>query len=143
MYWLNNAIGRPEQAHGVRTEEEYRQRAMEFLARHGRLPVLKERDGDQPPAYVSEGRWVCDCDCGNGPSASPEWGIAICFECGSIWRPIIPADHAEGEEALLQRPLPRYRHWFPDDVIARQRGRTRAETVNDLRRENREHLEVK
>lgn len=138
MRWLDRVIGRPEQAHRVKTPEEYRQKAQAFLLRHGASPVLRERT-EQSPAYVSDGRWVCDCDCGNSPSVSPEWGMAVCFECGSVWQPTMPADYREAERILLARSSVFNRHYFPTDHLARRRGLVRAETVADLRRENRAH----
>ncbi len=136
MYWLLDKIGRPREAHGVNSPEEYMQRAKEFLIRHGQRPILREREGPQPVAYVSDGRWVCDCDCGNGPSVDPEWRLAVCFECGSIWRPVIPARYREAERVLLARPSPANRHWFPDPKIARRVGLLKAETIGDLKRDN-------
>ncbi len=136
MYWLQHRIGRPREAHGVNSPEEYMQRAKEFLLRHGQRPTLRERQGPQPTAYVSDGRWVCDCDCGNGPSVDPEWRLAVCFECGSVWRPVIPARYREAEQLLLARPDVRNRHWFPDRKAAARAGLTRPETLEDLRRDN-------
>lgn len=127
MGLLSKVVGGPEQAHGVRSEAEYRLRAKSFLLRHGLQPILVERT-ERPEAYVSDSRWVIDCDCGNGPSASPEWGIAICLECGAVYRPTFPEDLGDVEAALLARPSPRNRHWHPE-----------RETAADLRHENRAH----
>lgn len=132
---LRNVIGRPQQAHGVKSEQEYRQAARRFLLKHGLPPILTERD-ERPVAYVSDGRWVCDCDCGNGPSVSPEWGLAVCFECGSVWRPMLPEEWEEVERLLLARPHPRLRHFFPSVGVALGKGRMQTETVDDLAAEN-------
>ncbi len=138
MYWLQQGIGRPQQAHGVQSPDEYREAVKAFLLRHGLKPVLCERP-ERPVAYVSDGRWVVDCDCGNGCIASPEWGLALCFECGGAYHPPFPSDLADVEAVLLARPHPRDRHYFPEAELARARGIARAETVHDLRRENQAH----
>jgi len=127
MGLLTRCIGGPQQAHGVRSEAEYRRTAKAFLLRHGVKPMLVERD-DRPTAYISDGRWVIDCDCGNGPSGSPDWGIAICYECGSVYRPLFPVDLTDVEMVLLARPRASNRHYHPD-----------RESIADLRRENRAH----
>ncbi|MFH1604556.1 MAG: hypothetical protein ABIH03_11685 [Pseudomonadota bacterium] len=136
MRWLQNTIGRPQQAHGVGSPDAYRRRAKAFLLKHGVPPILIER-GEHPMAYVSDGRWVCDCDCGNGPSVSPEWEMAICLECGSVYVPTMPADYERAETVLLKRPSPKFRHWFPDARVALRKGIGRAETLADLRDQNR------
>ncbi len=137
---LENEIGRPQHVHRVNSEQEYRAAASRFLDLNGQPAVLRERNAEQQPAaYISDGRWVCDCDCGNCPSASPEWGIAICFECGSVWRPIIPREAEAAELVLLERPNPRNRHYLPAERPAVRKGLMRAETLDDIKNENVSH----
>jgi hypothetical protein len=125
--WLQNVIGGPVQAHGVHSAEEYRARALAAVRAHG-VPGLTEQS-EQSVAYVSDGRWVVDCACGNSPSASHEWGLAICMECGAVYEPTFPAARPAIEDTLLARARPSQRHFFP------QRG----ETLQSLKAENRQH----
>ena len=120
---LSKRIGRPVQAHGVNSEAQFRLAAKRFLGRHGKRPVLVPRV-ERPAAYISASRWVVDCDCGNSPSASPEWGLAVCYECGAEYSPIFPGDMEEAEKALLRREV-KNRHYFPSK-----------ETAEDLKAEN-------
>lgn len=119
--------------------DEYLTRAKQSLLARGVPPLLREHP-DRPAAYISDGRWVVDCPnfpCRNGPSASPEWGIAVCFECGAVITPVFPDDLAAAEDVLLARIDPLARHFFPDERIAHRKGLVRAETVKDLEKENR------
>ena len=138
--WLKDKIGGPREAHGVSTEAEYRARALGHSAnmRRAGYPVperLTERE-ERPDAYISCGRWVVDCDCGNGPSTSPELPVAICFDCLSVWYPRFPSDWQAAETALLERPDPDSRHWFPTLSLAARNGLEKAETVALLKAEN-------
>jgi hypothetical protein len=132
---LRDAIGTPVELHQVASAEAYVQRAKEYLVAHGGLPVLAEAT-QRPPAYVSHGAWVCQCVCGNGCSAHPDWGIAVCYECGALYRPVFPRQRAAGEAVLLRRPDHRTRNWFPHDDVARRHGLARGEPVAALEREN-------
>lgn len=136
---LHDVIGTPVEMHQVASAEAYIQRAKEFLVAHGGRPIIAESE-QRPHAYVSHGVWVCQCVCGNGCSAHPEWGIAVCFECGALYRPIFPKDRAVGEAALVARPDQRTRNWFPHDEVARRHGLGKGETVASLERENRQRM---
>lgn len=135
-------IGGPEVAHGVKSEADYLAFARGFLLRHGLRPGSMYESDTQPPAYVSGGWWVCKCPCGNAPSAHPGDGseawprpVAVCFECGIVYRPVFPDDRAEAEAELLKRPVSN-RHYFPHKETAAWVGESRAQTVAYLRREN-------
>lgn len=143
-HWLKNAIGRPTVIHNVHSADEYVQTVKSFLLRVGLPPVITESP-HRPRAYVSAGRWVVDCGgdhldlegnpCRNGPSASPEWGIAVCLLSGTLYRPIFPRNWRDAEEELLRRPYPMNRHYFPTDDLAQRYGKEQRETVAELRRE--------
>lgn len=134
MLWLANRIGNPETAHDVATPEEYRLKARRALGVHGL--AIHMRGGTQPDAFVSAGRWVCMCECGNAPSAHPNWGFAVCFECGLETRPIFPANWRTYESVLLAREHAGVRHWFSTEESER-RGMKKTQSVLDLARENR------
>lgn len=84
-----------------------------------------------PAPIVSGGSWKIQCataDCGEHPLVKFEWGgLAICFGCGAVYEGIAaPADRAEIERLLLNRPEARTRNWsWPSP-----------ETVDDLRAQN-------
>jgi hypothetical protein len=141
-YHLRDVIAKPEHQHGVGSEEAYLDHARRFLLRHGLRPALVREVAERPHAYVSGGAWVVKCGCGNAPSAhpggEPGWPrpIAVCLECGAVTRPIFPKDWAAAEEALLERPDPSTRHFFPHKDHAAWVGETKAQTVAYLRKEN-------
>lgn len=97
---------------GVIDAESYRDWVTTLLRVVRWMPgvVLVER-GESSNAWVSDSRWVCSCDCGNCPSASRDWGIAICCECGSVWTPVFPPDAEEIEAGLLAIPDPMERDY--------------------------------
>lgn len=119
-------IWSPPQVHGVLSADAYRNAALAFGLQRSVFRQLRRRR-ERPEAFVSDGRWVIDCECGNGPSASPEWGLAICFECGSEYEPTFPREREQIETALVERPMRRTRNWRP------------GETAPSLVRENAEH----
>lgn len=134
---LRDRIGTPEIAHRVTSPEHYVDWARTaHVGLGGKASDVRE-SGLTLDAYVSDGRWVVQCPCGNGPSAHPEWKIAVCVECGAIHRVGMPRDHRAAEAVLLARAHPHERHWFPTDETARRHGLERRETVSSLRRENR------
>lgn len=139
---LLQQIGTPEQAHGVTTPDEYRAFALNvyrsLLPRQERVNVALRQRKERPIARVNHGRWVIDCDCGNCPSAHPEWELAICPNCGSEYRPKFPKDREAVERVLLARARPDQRHFFPDRGVAKARGLKRRETLRDLIQENAE-----
>jgi len=123
----------PLHAHGARSREEYLDKQRMHLTaleraypHHGARPVWHVVG--QVNARISGGRWIVDCPCANCPSASPEWNLAACFECGAVYEDVVfPADRERVEAMLVARPQPQNRHWFPH------------ETLDDLARENVAH----
>ena len=140
---LQGRIGTPEIAHRVYSPEEYVAWVrVNHVQTYGGLPADVRESGLVLDAYVSDGRWVVQCPCGNGNSAHPRWGIAACVECGAIHGVRFPANWERAERILLEREHPHQRHWFPTDEIARRQGLPTAETVASLRRENRERAKA-
>lgn len=134
---LTGRIGGSREAHRVSSVEELRARARELRARRGQVGPLVPRP-ERPIAFVNLGRWLILCDCGNAPSADPTWGVAVCFTCGSEYRPAFPADRAAVEVELLARPDRRARNFMPDERIARRHAAVGADDLARLRRENAE-----
>ena len=131
---LANTIGTPAECLRVNSEMEYLLWARRILAGTGAAPILKDHVGDQPSAVVNDGRWLVRCACSNAciahPGGSPDWPnpVAVCAECGTVYRPTFPAKRELAEVVLLARPDVRSRHWEPD-----------TEKVADLIRENKAH----
>lgn len=133
---LQAAIGDPMIVHGVATADEYRAHARAFLKALGVPRERWLRPAGERPAYVSGGCWVVRCDCGNAPSASFAWRLAICLECGAAYTPTFPRDRARAEVVLLRRPV-EHRHYVPA-AAARHLGLAHdGETAAGLLRENR------
>lgn len=139
MWWLMDKIGTPEDAHNVRSPQDYVAMARKVLSGNGVRPGRVHAVAAPVEAYVSDGRWVVQCACGNGPSAHPEWRLAVCFLCGAILEAVFPPNWRTGEAILLAREAPTRRHWFPHERVARRHGIERAESVLALARENRRH----
>lgn len=84
--------------------------------------------------FVSGGSWKVACGtpgCTDSPLVAFEWGgLAICFACGVVYEGVAePAERAEIERILLNRPHPSMRNWnWPIP-----------ETLTELRAQNREH----
>lgn len=141
-YHLRHVVAKPPHQHGVDSEAAYLDHARRFLLRHGLRPALVREVSERPPAYVSGGAWVVKCGCGNAPSAhpggEPGWPkpVAVCLECGAVYRPVFPKDWAVAEEILLERPDPATRHFFPHEDCAAWVGEDRAQTCAYLRAEN-------
>ena len=136
------ALGRPSTIWGYRTPEEYVEGVRRFRIESGRASrsgVAVYESGDRPTAYVSDGRWVCQCACGNCPSVDPDWRLAVCFTCGAILRPLVPPDVEAAEAALLARPHPNLRHYFPGRKEAQKWGLRVRVRARDLERENVDH----
>lgn len=119
--WLDNAIGTPVECLKVGSEMEYLLWARQVMAGHGSTPILHDHDGDQPLAVVNDGRWLARCACGNGciahPGGTPEWPnpVAVCAECGTVYRPVFPSKRELAEIVLLARPEVQSRHWETGD----------------------------
>lgn len=113
----------PLHAHGVKTAKDY------LLKQAAHIRDLQNARPDGPwgaphpvtapvDALVSGGRWVVVCPCGNAPSASPDWQLACCFECGAIYHPTFPVEREALEALLLARPVTRTRNWAPPESVA-------------------------
>ena len=117
-------IGTPLHAHAVRTPEAYLAAHATFIAAlRAHLPDDRTwRDPwpapDGAPPIVSGGRWLVLCDCANGCSASPEWDLACCFECGAIYRRLAWPENREAIEAALLAVPMSARHWMPTEESA-------------------------
>lgn len=118
----------------VRTEADYRARHLEAMRRavamypnlDCRLPWRPET---QPAVFVAGGFWQVRCvtpGCGNYPAVQPEWGLALCWDCGAVYDGLQVPDATDIERVLMRRPMV-HRNWI------------QPETVADLERENRAH----
>jgi hypothetical protein len=116
-------IAGPPECHGVRTAAEYRALQHDVLRRlvaTGLAPatLTPHAGGTAPPPYVSAGRWVLDCPCGNAPSVSVPWDLALCLECGAIYTGLaFPPDRPRIETVLLNRQR-QQRNWKPPETLA-------------------------
>lgn len=140
--WLQSVIGRPRQAHGAKTPQEYLNRATSYRRSMGkRMGVPTDMHDDMAAifAYVSSGRWVVNCQtpgCNNGPSADPEWRLAVCYECGTVYRNVVvPTRWKEYEYHLLRCPDPQIRHCFPFAPIALRYGLQGAQSIKFFEQE--------
>lgn len=118
-------IGRPFEAHGVRTELEYRAWQLLFIGKARAKHTGKAFTDPAPAAadaldgfghpiapFVSGGRWVVLCACGNGPSYDPAWQLALCPECGLQYVALAPPEDWQAiEVALMRRPEMSTRNW--------------------------------
>lgn len=145
MDWLTDTIGTPEQAHGVTTEAAYREWALKIRARMGVKSVALRDVKARPAAYVSHGRWVVECPCGNCPSAHPggtsAWPepVAVCVECGAVYRPTFAEPVEAVEATLLARPDIKMRDYYPTKEIAQRHGVGARDTLAALKKQNGEH----
>jgi hypothetical protein len=97
------------------------------LSREGLVPHTVETP---VAAYVNDNRWLIDCECGSGNYTDPTLKTAYCYGCGAVHANVTfpaAADRVAIEEALIERPVPRTRNWYP------------SETVDTLIAENIEH----
>lgn len=119
----------PRLVHGVRSETEYARKHAAQLAelrRTGR-EVYEWSADDGAEVLVSGGKWLVVCSCANAPSASVEWDVARCFDCGAVFRHMVwPEDSTDIALTLRARPEPHTRNWRAP------------ETLDDLKDENRE-----
>lgn len=138
--WLKDVIGTPVECLRVASEDEYRRKVLAIQKGQGLIPRLTET-GEKRPVHVSDGRWVLDCDCGNGclahPGGAKGWPqpVAMCTECGNVYVPVFPDQRKEVEATLLARPV-MHRHFFPDEETALKRGLRQGESLADLKSEN-------
>jgi hypothetical protein len=97
-------------------------------------------------ARVNHGRWIADCPrryCANAMRLEPRQGTFHCSGQGGClmvadieW----PADADAIWEALLERPVPVTRNWYPPGhVEAVKLGLPHGQTAEELRAEQREY----
>ncbi|MEU8683134.1 hypothetical protein [Streptomyces sp. NPDC048611] len=86
-------------------------------------------------AYINHGRWVADCPTGCGSARKLEAGdFALpCSECKAISEVEWPADPDAIWSALLKRPFPKNRNWYPEGHPIAVRARLpHGQTVSQL-----------
>lgn len=93
-------------------------------------------------AYVNWGKWVADCrlDCGYAVALKNSQASFVCEisggGCGHINTVEWPSNVSEIWDALIERPMPKTRNWFPNNhVLAVRAGCPHGQTVKDLREE--------
>ena len=106
-------LGSASSGYGVGDEATLSDRHARFVVQNkGRAPTLATR---ALLVYVSDNRWVGDCDCRSGVLAHPGWA-AYCFGCGAIYRDIVwPLEMAAIESELMTRQVSD-RHWRPREM---------------------------
>ena len=96
-------------------------------------------------AYVNFSRWVADCPmgCGNATALESNQATFFCAPsggCGHIGEVDWPSDGPEIWEALMERPMPKTRNWFPHNHdLALKSGCPHGQTPTQLRDETREN----
>lgn len=94
-------------------------------------------------AYVNFGRWVADCptECGCALELKPGMPLFACPECKVISHVEWPPDPDGIWEALLKRPAPKTRNWYPHGhELAIRAHIPHGQTVKDLEDETLEHV---
>lgn len=97
-------------------------------------------------ARVNHGRWIADCPrryCANAIRLEPHQSTFHCSGLGGCqmvagieW----PADADDIWQALLERPVPTTRNWYPDGHVEAVRlGLPHGQTADDLRTEQRQY----
>lgn len=137
MPLLPHCLLGPRHIHpGVHSEADYRRAHAEAIKQGRRkYPNLVWHDPwsatVRPPVFVAGGLVQIRCvtpGCGNCPSVSPDWRVALCWDCGAVYEQLeISAEFAAIERLLVARPEVATRNWLPGETIA------------DLARENAEH----
>ncbi len=113
----------PEVAHRVTTPEALVLKHRAHMKSMGMEP--RGHQGPPPMVYVSEGRALFDCECGNGPHVSREWGLAVCFACGLVYtRFLFPVGWSDIDMLMSVRPR-------------RRQNVARGESLAQLSEENR------
>lgn len=104
----------------VNSADDYRARQREAIdalrVQYPNLPwTLPHVVAPNPAAFVSGGRWLVECRCGNCPALAPEWGgLALCYECGAVYEGVdLPSEAIDIERLLVQRDQPSMRYWNP------------------------------
>jgi hypothetical protein len=113
----------PRECHAVRTAAEYHALQRDVLRRfvaQGLAPgaLAPHPSTTYPAPYVSTGRWVLDCPCGNAPSVSVAWNLALCLECGAVYTGLTFLADRERIEALLLKRRRQHRNWKPPETVA-------------------------
>jgi hypothetical protein len=97
-------------------------------------PPLDQVDEQARPAEVevNAGQWIWHCSCGIGGTDDPPrgggvawWDVPLgwCPRCrnddiGGSWRSLrFPAEAAAIQQALMKRPDPTTRHWWPGETV--------------------------
>jgi hypothetical protein len=98
---------------------------------------------NQARAYVNHGRWIADCprDCGSALILQNGQGGYHCPECGHLTTVEWPADVEGITAALMERPIPKTRNWFPEGhTLALRAGCEHGQTVQQLRDETHDNM---
>lgn len=97
-------------------------------------------------AYINFGRWVSDCpaSCGNAYAVTPgqtQFHCALAHDgCGYLGELVWDPNSSAVWEALMERPMPRTRNWFPEGhPLAIQAGCPMGQSVEELHQEAREN----
>lgn len=70
-------------------------------------------------AFISDGEWLIQCECGAGNSVDPAQGLARCGPCGAVHTHVVIPDDREAIEAvLMRRPRDVNRNWLPGETVA-------------------------
>jgi hypothetical protein len=100
-------------------------------------------------ARVNHGRWISDCPrshCANAMRLEPGQGVFHCGGeggCQMVASVEWPKDVDGIWQALLERPVPGTRNWYPDQhVEALRMGLPHGQSPAELRDETREHEEA-
>ncbi len=99
-------------------------------------------------AYVNFGRWIADCPlgCGGAQQLEPNQTSFFCSPpagCGHMSTVEWPSSPDSIWDALMERPMPKTRNWFPEDhELAIRANCPHGQTAKQLREEASEN-EVK
>lgn len=99
----------------------------------------------QARAYVNFSRWIADCplDCGNAVALQPNQTSFYCTPpggCGHISSVEWPSNADEIWQALMKRPMPKTRNWFPEGHnLALRSGCPHGQTISELNEETKEN----
>lgn len=108
--------------------QRQQERDRRIIDRNLRELGIRKRQSSTPVyAYVSEGRWVADCDECNGAEFVTEDQVMVCGTCGAVSDVVWPEDVAGIEAVLGKRKHLRTQNFIP------------GETVDMLKAENKRH----
>jgi hypothetical protein len=84
------------------------------------LGITMTVSAEQPAPYVEGWKWCIVCPdpaCDNRPMVG--WGIACCFDCGTVCQGLVlPDEAAEIERILAFRPKLSQRSWLTTETLA-------------------------